>query len=36
MERQTTLEVRNLNVYFKTAGGNRTQAVRNLSFQVGT
>lgn len=36
MERQTTLEVRNLNVYFKTAGGNRTQAVRNLSFQVGS
>ena len=33
MEEKATLEVQNLNIYFKTVGG-RLQAVRNLSFQV--
>lgn len=34
MEEKTTLDVQNLNIYFKTADGEQLQAVRNLSFQV--
>ena len=34
MEEKTTLEVQNLNIYFKTTSGARQQAVRNLSFEV--
>ena len=34
MEEKTTLDVQNLNIYFKTADGEQLHAVRDLTFQV--